>query len=287
MTAGASRPADPQRRLHAFLTDQACVLAAAATGTLAAGLIGGLSGAAAGVSGLVVGLSALAALGAVAGTTGTSPGRTLHRLRLVDEVSGQPVGAGRGALRAVACGAGGWVTLGTGWLLLGLSMARDSSGQGRGWHDRLAGTRVDAAPAPTAVSRRGAEFEDRTRVAAAGDVVDLTVLRQHPGAAPDLPARRAVPAPRAAEPRVLPGRWQVEVDGGSVHDVVDRLRWQGIELARMPDGALVLRDLGTSTATLLVRGGAARTVAPGQVSTLLPGDRVRVGQHWMRVAGQG
>lgn len=268
--------ADPQRRLHAFLLDQAVVLL---PGAGVAAWVAGVGGATpvAVLAGLTVALLGTALLGALAGATGTSPGRALCGVVLVAHdaaaatgdahgTEGSVVGPARGALRALLLATVGWLSAGTGWVVLALGVARDADGGGRGWHDRLLGSRVVARRAP-------------------GDLA--TAASPTPGAeAAGAGLQAPVPLPRRPVARVLPQRWRVEVDGGEVHDVADRLRLGGAEFARMPDGALVLRATAPE-GTLLVRGGAARTVPAGRVSTLLPDDRVRVGERWTRVVGRG
>lgn len=259
--------ADPQRRLHAFVLDQALALLPAA-GVAVALAATGAARVSAVAAGLVVGLLVTTGLGALAGATGVSPGRAAYGLRLVDRDADVPVGAARGALRALLLAATGWVSAGTLWCVLALSVARDETACGRGWHDRRLGTRVVGRPAE--------------RTADADSHASPVASDSDPG---HVPGHAPVPAPRRPAARVLPRGWQVEVDGGEVHDVADRLRLGAVEFARMPDGALALRDVGSTHGTLLVRDGAARTVAPGRVSTLLPDDRVRVGERWTRVLG--
>lgn len=275
-----SAPADQQRRLHAFVLDQGVALALAATAVGVATASGGGGGAAV-LSGGFTAVVVTTLLGAGAGLTGASPGRLAAGVRLGDVVEVRPPGMGRGAARALVLALVGWTTAGVGWLAMALSVSRDPDGQGRGWHDRLLGTRVGAIPVrPDSAS----SAQPRPEVAsasdtAAGGVVDLTALR--------LQQPPTVATARAASARVLPQRWQVAVDDGVVRDVADRMRWGGVEFARVEGGALVLRDLGSAQGTLLVRGGAARTVEPGRVATLLPGDRVRVGQRWAWVHPHG
>lgn len=251
--------ADPQRRLHAFLLDQAVALA---PGLAAAGLalLAGAGPVATTLVGLGVGLAAAAATGAWAGATGRSPGRAVTGVVLVDAADRRrPVGAARGAVRALLVAGTGWFTAGTGWLALALSVAHGE--KGRGWPDRWLRSRVVALPDPAADTRRdGADARARAAVP-------------------------VVPPQRAPAPRLLPARWVLHLDGTAPVEVRDRLRLGTVDLARMSDGTLVARETGPGPGTLLVRGGAARTVAPGRTTTLLPGDRLRVGERWTRVEG--
>ena len=81
------------------------------------------------------------------GTRGYTIGKRLVRIRVLDELTGQPVGMGRFLLRQIVLGA-------TGGILVGLlSPLFDSSGRLRGWHDRAASTAVTEAPADDAGRR--------------------------------------------------------------------------------------------------------------------------------------
>lgn len=280
---GPATPADPQRRLRAFVVDQALVAFLGATAASVA-LVRGAGGASAWLTGFLVAAAVSVGFGALAGVTTSSPGRWIAGTRLVGDGSGAPVGAARGAVRSSLLTLTGWATAGTGWLVLALSVVRDEEGGGRGWHDRLCGTRVtvprcaERVVAPQAAAARG-QGVDR----ASPGVVDLTALRaQQP-----VP----VPPPRSAPGMPLPDRWQVVVEAvtpgaaESCHDVTDRLRWGAVEFALVRGGALAVRPLDSGDGVILVRGGAARTVEPGRVATLLPGDRVCVDGRWAGVRG--
>ncbi|GGD22891.1 FHA domain-containing protein [Nocardioides daphniae] len=293
MTAGvASRLPDLDARLRGLTLDQALVaLTAATTWWLAPSASPVAVPAAAALVVLV--------LGACDGATGRTPGRLLARTVLVDHRSGRPPGAGRGVLRTTCLTLAGLPTAGLAWALLALGAATDPAGGRRGWHDRWFGTRVRGVggalpPSPT-VSEPPS--------------VNLMALRLG-----QTVERVEVPHPRTGSGPVLPQRWQVECDRGETFDVVDRLvvgrrpaaaadapaepGWARLvsadgslsathaELAALPDGSLVLRDRGSRNGTLLVRGGAARTLTPGRPTTVLPGDRIRVGDRWMRVCGR-
>ncbi len=146
-------PAPPgglEERLTAYLVDRA----------VGWGIVGGTAyvlwrlvvpayGAPLGV-GLALGAAVLVA-GADAvlvGLAGTSPGRMLVGLRVVDAVDGRSIGVGRAASRAVVVGLAGLPTLGLGLLLLLAALLSDPEGRRRGWHDRVAGSLVVDARAP-------------------------------------------------------------------------------------------------------------------------------------------
>lgn len=290
--AAASRLPDLGARLRGLALDQAlvAVVAVAAWWVVPAGSL--LPAAAAAL--------AVVALGAADGTTSRTPGRLLAGTVLLDDCTGRAVGVRRGVLRTSCLTLAGLPTAGLGWVLLALGAATDPSGGRRGWHDRVLGTRVNGSGGSLPLAP--AAVEPAT--------VNLMALRL--GSAAEL---AQVPHPRAGSGRVLPRHWRVEFDRGEGFDVADRLvvgrlpatappdapdepGWARLtstdgslsathaELAALPDGSLVLRDRGSRNGTLLVRGGAARTLPPGRPTTLLPGDRIRVGDRWMRVSGR-
>ncbi len=121
-------------------------------------------GLALGTAGLVAGVDVV-----LVGVSGTSPGRRLAGLRVVDAADGRPIGVGRAASRAVVVGLAGAPVLGLGLLLLVVSLLADPEGRRRGWHDRVAGSLVVDVRAP----------REPERVAAAPPVpmlVNLTLL---------------------------------------------------------------------------------------------------------------
>ena len=53
------------------------------------------------------------------------------------------------------------------------------------------------------------------------------------------------------------------------------------------DGVLVVMDRGSTNGSILIRQGVARELAQGRPTTLLHGDRVRLGDREMSVAREG
>ena len=83
------------------------------------------------------------------GLAGTSPGRALLGVQVVDAVDGLPIGPGRAAVRWVLVALAGPPSLGLGLLLLTLSALGDPEARRRAWHDRVAGSWVvDVRPRP-------------------------------------------------------------------------------------------------------------------------------------------
>ncbi len=74
------------------------------------------------------------------GTRGFTIGKRLLGIRVLDELTGQPIGMGRYLLRQIVLGATGAVVVGY------LSPLFDPSGRLRGWHDRAASSAVTEAP---------------------------------------------------------------------------------------------------------------------------------------------
>lgn len=294
--------AEVPRRLRAFLLDQTLVLVPAAAVSVATATTWSAPHAVVVGSAVLVTLQVLLGIGA--GTLGRTPGRAVAGLRVIDARTGGAVGVARGVLRSLLVGLLGVATVGVGWLALALTVARDDQGRGRGWHDHLLGTEVTRdLPGSRAAGERdgGGDFGRTTSgvgtggagasAVGPGGVVDLTALRLGP---PVVPVQRTpdaaagavsgtIGAPRGL--RLLPHWWALESEDGTVQPVTGPVRRAGVDLAQAPDGALVVRDAGTGEGTLLVRGSVARTLVAGRVTTLLPGDRIRVDGQWWRVRG--
>lgn len=245
------------------------------------------------------------------GTTGSTPGKSLAGLRLVDTATERPIGPRRAVLRALVLGLGA-VPFGFGLAALAWTAVADRSRLRRGWHDRLVSSIVvDVRPEPVAES--APDLGPR-------HVVNLTAMRL-------APAHRL---PRSIEPSLVPSRaprhaaprswvetaapatasWTVTFDSGERVDVDTllligrspdpRLGEQGARLVSLPsadlsvskthvevvlaaDGALVVTDRGSTNGSTLVRQGTPRHLTPGRPATLLEGDVVLLGDRTMRV----
>ncbi|MEV7972210.1 RDD family protein [Cellulomonas sp. NPDC089187] len=102
------------------------------------------------------------------GTQGWTIGRRLVGLRVVDVLTGRPIGMGRALIRGLivslgtlACGVGQWVVY--------ASVFWDPSGRRRGWHDRVAEAIVVdvwARPASARLDQHRVGVDDRTGLAA-------------------------------------------------------------------------------------------------------------------------
>lgn len=180
------RVAEPERRFRAFVVDRALAwsLFALAAGAAwwwffrAGEVLAGI-GLVAGVV-LVVGL----AFASVLGLRGTSPGRALFGLRVVDAESGGPVGLARGVGRTAILGVGSLPMFGLGVATLAWTAVEDRSGERRGWHDHVTGSVVvDIRPAPVEEE----VSDERPR-----HVVNLTAMRLMPVKQTESPI---VPAP--------------------------------------------------------------------------------------------
>lgn len=130
------------------------------------------------------------------GTRGYTIGKRLVKIRVLDELTGQPVGMGRFLLRQLVLGA-------TGGILVGLlSPLFDSSGRLRGWHDRAASTAVTEAPADDAgrraerVARGSDEMVPPPPGGAQPTVASVPfAVPPAPGASAPVPAPVPVPVP--------------------------------------------------------------------------------------------
>lgn len=141
---------------------------------------------------LLVGL----AFAVVAGTLGTSPGKAVFGLRLVDHAHGTPIGVRRALLRTLVLGLAGIPTFGLGVATLAQTALMDPERQRRGWHDRLSdGIVVDLRPAP--------ELAEIV-VERPHQIVNLTAMRLAPVEVSPPPVR-PTPAPaRAGTPTPVP-----------------------------------------------------------------------------------
>ncbi|HEY3527895.1 MAG TPA: RDD family protein [Nocardioides sp.] len=247
------------------------------------------------------------------GATGTTPGKSLAGLRLVDTGTEQPIGPGRAVVRTLVLGLAA-LPFGFGLAALAWTALADRCRLRRGWHDRLVSSIVlDVRPVPEVE-----EVEDGR----AHQVVNLTALRLSPShrlaeaLEPTVPAR-ADRRPRHAAPRSWEqtiarpdASWALTFDTGE-RVVVDtlllvgrspdpRLGEQGARLVALPstdlsvskthlqvvvadDGALVVIDRGSTNGSTLVRKGAPRPLSPGRPTTLLEGDTVLFGDRRVRV----
>lgn len=223
MPTPGALPAGWGKRCLAFVIDQ--VAAALLGGAfVAAGLPAVLTpDAGRGSAGLVLaGAALLVVLGLVQwwylGTRGVTLGKRLVGLRLVDAVTGRPVGMGRALVRALVPGLAGVVPV-VGTLAVWASSFADSSGLRRGWHDKAGGAvlldvvvGVDpttAARVTTADASRRLDSVLRAAVPSDGParLVPLGVAAPA-GASPAAPAptsgapRSGVPVPAVPVPAV-------------------------------------------------------------------------------------
>lgn len=313
-------PAGLDRRFYAFVIDRLVAWSAAGLVVFLAvrhlaleGHVG--SGAAlAGGWFLLVGLG----LALLLGLRGTSPGKRLLGLRVVQSGSGTPIGVGPAVLRAFVLGAATLPTFGIGVAMLAWTTVTDRTGRRRGWHDHLAeSVVVDVRPVPLPAG----EVDRGLR-----QIVNLTALRLVPVTPqPTPPSIRATPAP-AAPPACPPvagatpapgaqaARWRVTFDTGEsvrvdgltlvgrrpeprpgepVHQLVPltsgdmSLSKTHAQVEVAPDGVLVVTDRGSTNGSVLVRGGVSRALPASRPSTLLPGDVVHLGDRRMTVARDG
>jgi hypothetical protein len=256
-----------------------------------------------------------AALAVLQGVTGTTPGKSLAGLRLVDTGSERPIGTRGAMLRAAVLGLA-TLPFGFGLAALAWTALVDRSRLRRGWHDRLASSIViDVRPEPEVVESP----DERPR-----NVVNLTAMRLAPpaerlpehvssasvaGRTTDRP-RHAAPRPWEPSSRRQVVSWGLRFDTGE-RLVVDtllligrgpdpRLGEQGARLVALPsadlslskthaevvvaaDGALVVTDRGSTNGSTLVRHGMPRHLPPGRPTTLLDGDLVLLGDRQVRV----
>lgn len=222
--------------------------------------------------------------------TGATPGKALVRVRTLQPDSRRPGGLGRGLARAAVLGAAGWPTAGIGLALLGWSAATDPSGRRRGWHDLVGGVVVvDVRPRPPEEGPAAEPLVNLSALGLAAPGTADTVVRARPsGPRRDwswtLEANGRTHEVGAAvlvgrDPRPRPGEPVVEVlvlADASVSRTHAR-----VQVAR--DGALVVVDRGSTNGSALVRGHAVRRLAPGRATTLVDGDRLRLGDTELTV----
>ncbi len=304
-------PAGLDRRFYAFALDRlAAWPVIALAGLLAWRSLISEGSVAAGV-GLV--LAVALAVGAVhtalLGTHGSTPGKGLLGLRVVDVGTGGPIGLGPAALRTLVLAGAGAPTFGLGVAALAQSAVLDPERQRRGWHDRLAGSLVvDLRPPPQPVEPPVGDGET-----VATQLVNLTAMRLAPPGPTPVPDLRPAPVPDPVGPDAAPPGhgWRVTFDSGETL-VVEGLGLVGrrpegrpgepvqhlvplgpdarsvskthAQLQVAPDGALVVTDRGSTNGSTLVRSGVARELPPGRPTTLLEGDVVRFGDRTMSVS---
>jgi uncharacterized RDD family membrane protein YckC len=304
-------PADLERRFYAFAIDRLLGAAVLAAG-LAVALLAGVDATATAVGVVVLAPMVGLALAVPLGLRGTSPGRAVLGLRVVDADSGRPIGVGRALLRSLLLGLAAVPTAGLGVATLAWTAVVDPGGRRRGWHDlRVRSVVVDVRPVVVAE-----EVEEPAPRA----VVNLTAMRLVPApAAPErpapTPAPAQAPAPVPAAPPAPPAptarRWRVGFDTGESF-AVDGLTLVGrapearaderadrlvtlptgdqslsathAQFQVVPTGALVVMDRGSTNGTVLIRGGVPRHLAGPRPATLLDGDVVRFGDRTMTVS---
>lgn len=213
--AASLPPASLDRRFYAFALDRGIAWGLDALAVVVAWQVWFVDGRWWPGIGVVVATMLLVGLAfaVVAGTLGTSPGKAVLGLRLVDHEHGTPIGVRRALLRTFVLGLAGIPTFGLGVATLAQTALMDPERQRRGWHDRLCdGIVVDLRPAP--------ELEEIV-VERPHQIVNLTAMRlapvevspppARPTPAPDpaptpamAPAPTPPPTPTAAQPRVRP-----------------------------------------------------------------------------------
>ena len=294
--------ADLDRRFYAFVLDRliAWSVVAAVAWVVYRYLVtpGGLGAAlvVVAITLLVVGL----AFAVVLGRVGTSPGKALLGLRVVNVTAGVPVGVLPAIQRTLILGVATLPTFGIGVATLAWTAVMDAGRMRRGWHDRVTdAVVVDVRPLPEAP----AVTEQPPR-----QIVNLTAMRLVPptfsDASPEPPVIRAQGIPPLA-------RWRVSFDSGEAFVVeglavvgrrpepgageevrhVVPLPSEDMSLSKThaqfqvaPDGALVVMDRGSTNGSVLIRKGVPRDLVAGKPTTLLPGDEVAFGDRRMTVA---
>jgi uncharacterized RDD family membrane protein YckC len=127
------------------------------------------------------------------GSQGTSPGKAVMGLRVVDHSSGSPIGVARALLRIAVLGTSTLPMLGLGVATLAWTAVEDRSRERRGWHDHVTGSLVvDVRPRVVAE----VEPDDRPRA-----VVNLTAMRLMPARPAEAPSG---PAPQPVTPPPTP-----------------------------------------------------------------------------------
>lgn len=273
--------APPDRRFHAWVIDRLIALVGYVAAGVAAYLLIRSGHAALAAALLVATVLALWLVGVLlTGVAGTTVGKSLCGLRVVDERTGEPIGLTRAAVRQAIVGIGGYPTLGLGDATLAWTATLDRAGSRRAGHDRTVGSVVlDVRPASAETPRP-----------APSGIVNLTALR-------------LAPAPRSTDPETtawrvtfdtgasfvvdgpaLVGRSPQPSDGARVVALPDlSLSKTHAQLGLAPDGALVVMDRGSTNGSVLLRAGARRPLAARQPITLVAGDRVRFASSEMAV----
>ena len=317
LPATAVRPADLERRLHAYALDRVAGWGLP-LGLAAALVVGGATTWLVVLAPLLLGAVLVVLGAALLSSRGATPGMALLGLRVERPDGALTLSAAvrRQAVLALA----GLPTFGLGLATLAWTAAADVSGRRRGWHDELVGTVVvDARPVPAAVV--GPERPQ--------PIVNLTAMRLVPpeptpaGVAPDVPVtptpadplptpeppapapgrRRAaapaatrapepVPPRRAARPATRLGRGPQPREGESVADLVAlpstdmSVSKTHAQLQLSDDGSLVVMDRGSTNGSVLIRQGVPRHLSPGRPVTLLDGDVLRLGDRVLEISGE-
>jgi uncharacterized RDD family membrane protein YckC len=183
----AATVAEPERRFQAFAIDRAIAWSLYAAAGVTAWWCFFRDGRV--WPGLLIVLGTVAAVGTAfavqAGLRGTTPGKRIRGLRIVDVQGGGPIGVGRSLLRSLIVGVSSLPMFGLGLATLSWTAVEDRTRERRGWHDHVTGSVViDVRPKPAAE----VEAEDRPR-----HVVNLTAMRLVPVREPVVPV---VPAPQ-------------------------------------------------------------------------------------------
>lgn len=315
-------PADLDRRFYAFAMDRGIAWTIDAVAVLLVWRYVDQVGAAIAVvvaTMLVVG----AAFAVVLGLTGNSPGNAALGLRVLGAETGRPIGVGRALQRQLILGVATLPTFGLGVATLAWTAAMDPSGRRHGWHDRVSGSEivdvrpVPAEPVPVAAGPQQVVNLTAMRLVPAPPLPPPPSLpppsappTAPPSVPPPAPPRQQLGYPLVPEPPAEAPVWRVAFDSGEAFVVeglalVGRrpearpgedvrhlvpLRSEDMSLSKThaqlqlgADGTLVVTDRGSTNGSFLIRGGAARDLAPGRPTTLLDGDRVRFGDRKMTV----
>lgn len=200
LPAAPVRPADLERRLHAYALDRVAGWGLP-LGVAAALVAGGAATWLVVLAPLLLG-AVLVVLGAtLLSRRGATPGMALLGLRV--ETQGGALTLPDAVRRQAVLALAGLPTFGLGLATLAWTAAADVSGRRRGWHDELVGTVVvDARPVPEVVV--GPERPQ--------PIVNLTAMRLVPpeptpaSVPPDVPVppTPAAPTPAAREPAPTP-----------------------------------------------------------------------------------
>jgi uncharacterized RDD family membrane protein YckC len=304
-TGAGPRVAETDRRFHAFVVDRLIAwsfdLAAVVVAQhylLSRGHV--LAGA------LLVAATVLVVGGVFAvllGLTGSTPGKALCGLRVVDTRTGRPIGVGPALVRTSIVGAA-TVPFGLGLAALAWTALADPGHLGRAWHDRRVSSLV-VDRRPLAVVAESDESGPRA-------VVNLTAMRLVP--ARRTPLTAAVTAPTAVSAPAEEPVWGLVFDTGERVRVdtsvligrrpEPRAGEQDARLVGLPssdlsvsatharvvvtsDGTLVVTDLGSANGSVLRRQGVAKPLSGGRAATLLDGDVVYLGDRTMTVVRIG